>query len=99
VLISTRAVTVPVMSAEAATTPCGPTGQLADPADEFALFQAFHQLGGGHFGQAGQFAQLGAGQRAAFQQEFQRGPVVDGAQESGRAGQSGRTHSGNAPSG
>ena len=65
-----------------------PAGLLADPGDQAALLQPLHQLGGGDLGQPGQLAELGPGQRPAFEQQFQRGAVVERPQQAGRAGQS-----------
>ena len=75
-----------------------PAGLLADPGDQPALLQPLDQLRGGDLGQAGQLAELGAGQRAAFEQQLQRRTVVDRPQQAGRAGQPGRTHSGTSSS-
>jgi hypothetical protein len=71
-------------------------GELADPGHQLALLEPLDQLAGGDLGQAGEFTELGAGERTAVEQQFERGPVVDRAQQARSAGQARLTHSGNA---
>jgi hypothetical protein len=59
-----------------------PAGLFADPGDESPFLETFHQLGSGHLGQTRQLAELSTRQRPLVQQQLERGPVVDGPQES-----------------
>ena len=67
-------------------------GLLADPAYQAALLEPLDQLGGGDLAQAGHLAELGPGQRASGEQQFQRGAVVERAQQPGGARKAGGGH-------
>jgi hypothetical protein len=63
------------------------TGLLADPADQPALLEPLHELRGGDLRQAGQLAELGAGQRTACEQQLKCGTIIEGAKQARRTRQ------------
>ena len=64
----------------------GPAVGVAAGDDQPGVGQPGEQLGGGGLGEAGQLAELGARQRPVLEEQVERGPVVDAAEQAGGPG-------------
>src|SRR6185369_17554882 len=67
-------------------------GLVADLLDELTLLETLDQLGCRDLGESSQLTEPGPGQRTLVEQQLESGPVVDGAQQAGRAGLPGLSH-------